>query len=168
MDNKKYFIPLLENIIANSTEPRERMISMGLVVSKIQSHNFNKQRYSASHRNPISCIKFSDNSHELYSLSIDSTISSYNIIEDKEEFKLSLYADQITAVSLSKNSNFAVFGTLDYKVMIWDIKQYREIGRYSHIKDINCLLFSNDCEYVISGSKDKSIKIWNIKKNKEE
>ncbi len=63
-----------------------------------------------------------------------------------------------------------MLGTSDKSVILWDIKNWKEIktfkaGRFYYITSV---AFSPDGKYALSGADiDPQIKLWNIKTGKE-
>ncbi|OMJ74070.1 hypothetical protein SteCoe_27089 [Stentor coeruleus] len=68
----------------------------------------------------------------------------------------------VKCVALSRNCEFAVSGSSEKIIRIWDIKQNIQSNILTgHSYGILCVGITNNMKIIISGSEDKSIKLWN-------
>ncbi|GAA4465396.1 hypothetical protein GCM10023189_45970 [Nibrella saemangeumensis] len=73
---------------------------------------------------------------------------------------------QITAITLSPNSDMLVTGSADGAVRLWEYGKYK-VGEYlgslagNHKSTVSSLAFSPDEKYLVSGSYDGSVHVWN-------
>jgi len=85
-----------------------------------------------------------------------------------EEFQIirKLNLNKFGHKAISPCGNFIALGDRKGKVIIWDIKNNKEICSYSHKKPITCLRFGKNGKYIASGSKDGEFILYDIRKNK--
>jgi guanine nucleotide-binding protein subunit beta-2-like 1 protein len=68
----------------------------------------------------------------------------------------------VTDVVLSSDGQFALSGSWDKTLRLWDLTQGVTTRRFtSHTKDVLSVAFSADNRQIVSGSRDKTIKLWN-------
>merc|ERR1712180_242581 len=68
----------------------------------------------------------------------------------------------ISDVVLSSDGHFALSGSWDKTLRLWDLSAGRSTRRFEdHTKDVMSVAFSADNRQIVSGSRDKSIKLWN-------
>jgi len=68
----------------------------------------------------------------------------------------------VTDVVMSSDGHFALSGSWDKTLRLWDLTTGRTARRFeSHTKDVLSVAFSADNRQIVSGSRDKTIKLWN-------
>ena len=68
----------------------------------------------------------------------------------------------ISDVTLSSDGHFALYGSWDKTLRLWDLSTGRTTRRFEdHTKDVMSVAFSADNRQIVSGSRDKTIKLWN-------
>uniref|UniRef100_A0A915HGQ0 Small ribosomal subunit protein RACK1 n=1 Tax=Romanomermis culicivorax TaxID=13658 RepID=A0A915HGQ0_ROMCU len=68
----------------------------------------------------------------------------------------------VTDVVMSTDGQFALSGSWDKTLRLWDLQQGVTTRRFtSHTKDVLSVAFSADNRQIVSGSRDKTIKLWN-------
>lgn len=68
----------------------------------------------------------------------------------------------VSDVVLSSDGNFALSGSWDKTLRLWDLNLGRTSRRFeNHTKDVMSVAFSADNRQIVSGSRDKTIKLWN-------
>ncbi|KAG9509972.1 Guanine nucleotide-binding protein subunit beta-like protein, partial [Fragariocoptes setiger] len=68
----------------------------------------------------------------------------------------------ITDVILSLDGQYAVSGSWDKTLRLWDLNAGKTTRRFEgHTKDVLSVAFSADNRQIVSGSRDKTIKLWN-------
>jgi guanine nucleotide-binding protein subunit beta-2-like 1 protein len=70
----------------------------------------------------------------------------------------------VSDVVISSDGVYAVSGSWDATLRLWEIKSGKCIMRFiGHTKDVLSVAFDYEKSKIISGSRDRTIKLWNIK-----
>lgn len=70
-------------------------------------------------------------------------------------------------VCLSSNGQFALSGSRDKELRLWDLNTGNLIRTFEDHKDsVNSICLSSDEKYALSGSDDKTVKLWNLETGK--
>ncbi|XP_017415306.1 guanine nucleotide-binding protein subunit beta-like protein [Vigna angularis] len=65
-------------------------------------------------------------------------------------------------VVLSSDGQFALFGSWDGELRLWDLAAGTSVRRFvGHTKDVLSVAFSIDNRQIVSASRDRTIKLWN-------
>jgi WD40 repeat protein len=89
-------------------------------------------------------------------------------VKDKPEIKIQLGTGMVVSVAFSPDSKYALSGSFDNTLKLWEISSGKEIRTFSgHSNRINSVAFSPDGRYTLSGSSDKTVKFWDIASGKE-
>ena len=65
-------------------------------------------------------------------------------------------------VVISSDGQFALSGSWDGTLRLWDIKNGKTARRFvGHKKDVLSVAFSADNRQIVSGSRDRTVKLWN-------
>ena len=74
----------------------------------------------------------------------------------------------VTSVSFSPDGKFALSGSWDETLKLWDVATGREIRTFSgHGDGVTSVSFSPDGKFALSGSWDKTLKLWEVATGKE-
>ncbi|KAL7670593.1 hypothetical protein ACOME3_005529 [Neoechinorhynchus agilis] len=72
------------------------------------------------------------------------------------------HGQSVTDVVFSSDGTFALSGSLDKSLRLWDIRSATCTRRFlGHEGDVLSVSFSGDNRQIVSGSRDKTIKLWN-------
>ncbi|KMZ56137.1 Guanine nucleotide-binding protein subunit beta-like protein [Zostera marina] len=117
-----------------------------------------------------------DNSDMIVSSSRDKSILVWCIIKDNPNFddndqlpiygitrrRLTGHSHFVQDVVLSSDGQFALSGSWDGDLRLWDLKTGVTARRFvGHTKDVLSVAFSNDNRQIVSASRDRTIKLWN-------
>jgi WD40 repeat protein len=98
-----------------------------------------------------------------------SVLKKYLSSNDKNiryEIRLGLpigHTGAVNAVSFSSDGRFAISGSDDKTIILWEVKTGLAIKSFiGHTDYVSSVCFSLDGKYIISGSADRSIKLWDI------
>jgi len=73
------------------------------------------------------------------------------------------HSTAITSVAFSPDGRYALSGSWDNTLKLWDISNGREIRTFKgHSDDVQAVTFSPDGKYALSGSNDKTVRLWDI------
>jgi hypothetical protein len=73
------------------------------------------------------------------------------------------HAESVTTVAFSSDGKFALSGSSDKILKLWDISSGHEIWRfYGHSDWNNAVAFSPDGKLALLGNRDKTIKLWKV------
>ncbi len=89
--------------------------------------------------------------------------------QEKPEVFVQLgHTDDVNSVAFSPDGRYALSGSGDNTVKLWDIQTSRDIRTFKgHTDKVNSVDFSPDGRYVLSGSDDVTVRLWDIKTGKE-
>ena len=79
------------------------------------------------------------------------------------------HSGNVNSVAFSPDGKYALSGSGDDTLKLWDIASGREIRTFKgHSGNVNSVAFSPDGNYALSGSTDQKIKLWDISSGKED
>lgn len=103
----------------------------------------------------------------ILSSSRDKTLIVWKLTREESLFgvpqkRLHGHGHFITDVVLSMDGQYALSGSWDKTLRLWDLSVGRTTRRFEdHTKDVLSVAFSPDNRQIVSGSRDKTIKLWN-------
>merc|ERR1719238_19921 len=103
----------------------------------------------------------------ILSASRDKSIIVWRLIREEGNFgypqrSLHGHGHFVQDVVLSIDGNFALSGSWDGTLRLWDLKTGSTTRRFiGHEKDVLSVAFSVDNRQIVSGSRDRTIKLWN-------
>ncbi len=73
------------------------------------------------------------------------------------------HSDRVTRAAISSDDSFAVSGSDDCTVRIWDLKTSKAVRVLKgHSDAVDFVAISSNCSFVVSSSKDCTIRVWNL------
>lgn len=86
------------------------------------------------------------------------------IAAEKPEIFVQLgHTSGVYSVSFSPDGRYALSGSADNTLKLWEISTGREIRTFEgHTHNISSVAFSPDGKYVLSGSMDNTLKLWDV------
>jgi guanine nucleotide-binding protein subunit beta-2-like 1 protein len=103
----------------------------------------------------------------LLSASRDKSIIVWTLKREDEQYgvaqkRLKGHAHFVQDVSISSDGQFALSGSWDGTLRLWDLNTGLTTRRFiGHKKDVLSVAFSADNRQIVSGSRDKTINLWN-------
>ena len=103
----------------------------------------------------------------LLSSSRDKSLMIWKLLREESNYgvpqkRLKGHGHFITDVTLSSDGQYALSGSWDKTLRLWDLNQGKSTRRFEdHTKDVMSVAFSVDNRQIISGSRDRTIKLWN-------
>lgn len=103
----------------------------------------------------------------ILSSSRDKSLILWKLIKEESSYgvpqkRLTGHGHFITDVVLSMDGQYALSGSWDKTLRLWDLNVGKTTRRFEdHTKDVLSVAFSPDNRQIVSGSRDKTIKLWN-------
>lgn len=90
-------------------------------------------------------------------------------IREKQTLSLKGHRDKVTAVALTSDCQYAISGSADCTVRVWNLTKKKEIHTlYGHDDDVLAVALRLDGQWAVSGSKDGSIREWYLKQEQKD
>ncbi|KAI7729646.1 hypothetical protein M8C21_025209 [Ambrosia artemisiifolia] len=108
-----------------------------------------------------------DNSDMIVSASRDKSLIIWHLTKHDKTFglphrRLLGHSHFIQDVVLSSDSQFALSGSWDSELRLWDLNTGSTARRFvGHTNDVISVAFSIDNRQIVSASRDRTIKLWN-------
>ena len=78
------------------------------------------------------------------------------------------HSDVVRSVAFSPDGEYALSGSWDKTLKLWDVNTGREIRTFrGYPSDVNSVAFSPNGNYALSGSRDKTLKLWDVNTGRE-
>lgn len=103
----------------------------------------------------------------LLSSSRDKSLIVWKLLKEESNYgvpqkRLTGHGHFITDVVLSMDGQYALSGSWDKTLRLWDLNAGKSTRRFEdHKGDVLSVAFSADNRQIVSGSRDKTIKLWN-------
>ena len=69
----------------------------------------------------------------------------------------------VEAVCFSSDDTYALSGSADHTLILWDVKSGKAIRTFKgHSDSVDAVCLSSDDKYVLSGSYDKTLILWDV------
>ncbi|PIA33508.1 hypothetical protein AQUCO_04100148v1 [Aquilegia coerulea] len=108
-----------------------------------------------------------DNSDMIVSSSRDKSILVWHLTQEQDTYgvpkrRLTGHSHFVQDVVLSSDGHFALSGSWDGELRLWDINTGATTRRFvGHAKDVLSVAFSIANRQIVSASRDRTIKLWN-------
>jgi guanine nucleotide-binding protein subunit beta-2-like 1 protein len=133
-----------------------------------EQNNFAMRGTLAGHSGWVTSIVTSqENPDVILSSSRDKSVIVWSLTREDTEYgfakrSLTGHSHFVQDVKISSDGLFALSGSWDGTLRLWDISTGRTTRRFvGHSKDVLSVAFSVDNRQIVSASRDKSIKLWN-------
>src|SRR5438552_6302960 len=71
--------------------------------------------------------------------------------------------DAVWSVALSPDNRFALSGSYDQSIRLWETATGKEIRRFQgHSGAVLCVTFSADGKFAVSASADGTVRLWDV------
>jgi WD40 repeat protein len=96
----------------------------------------------------------------------DMRIKSYDFVPKSTSQIGHAYA--VTSVSVDPKGKYALSGSKDHTVRLWELSSGREIRVFKgHTESVNSVVFSPNGNHALSGSHDKTLRLWEVSSGKQ-
>ncbi|CAK84536.1 unnamed protein product, partial (macronuclear) [Paramecium tetraurelia] len=127
-----------------------------------------KESHSSMAIQKLSCLYVTPaNGTLLASGGADKFICLWDIILERQKFKLDGHSQAVLSVCFSPDGMILASGSMDTTVILWDIKTGNQKSNLiGHEESIYSVCFSPNGSTLVSSSVDKSIRLWEIQISK--
>ncbi len=114
----------------------------------------------------VGCVTFSSTASMLVSGGFDHEIVVWELPRDGKATvrrRLQGHTDAVESISLSPDDKYAVSGSRDKTVRVWEVATGELITMLeAHTNQVRSVVWSRDGQCFVSGSFDKTVRIWGI------
>lgn len=166
--NIKEKIKLEEYALTSALYPKDSKSFVGYSVgNNVKIYLLNTQKSMFIGNTPTNVTKLYFTNKELFSLTTDKFFLSWDFSKTFEQpnqnylRKFDGHDRQVYCISISKDNKFAVTGSDDNDICLWDFDTGTIFKRIAGLTNwINGIGVSKASKYVISASGDKSVRFW--------
>ncbi|PKA57774.1 Dynein assembly factor with WDR repeat domains 1 [Apostasia shenzhenica] len=114
------------------------------------------------HTDGLTCLSISHDSTRAITGSKDSSVHVINLATGRAISSLSSHSESVESIGLSSSPSFpwAATGSLDQKMIIWDLQRSSPRCICDHEDGVTCLLWLGQTRYVATGCVDGKVRIW--------
>src|SRR5262249_49905729 len=82
--------------------------------------------------------------------------------------RFGMHTCPISSVAISPDGRYAVSGSNDGSVRLWEVETGRQVDRFAgHTKRVSSVAFFSDSRRFVTSSEDKSVRIWDGKHGRQ-
>ncbi|XP_057752696.1 uncharacterized protein LOC130970588 [Arachis stenosperma] len=111
------------------------------------------------HTEGLTCLSISSSSTLVLTGSKDGSAHIVNISTGKVINSAPLHSDSIECVGFAPSDSWAAIGSLDKKLVIWDIEHSLSRATCNHEDGVTCLVWL-DASYLATGCVDGKVRLW--------
>lgn len=112
------------------------------------------------HTEGLTYLTISADSTLALSGSKDGSVHMVNIITGKVVSSLVSHTDSIECIGFSRSSPWAATGSMDQKLIIWDLQHSSPRSTCDHEDGVTCLMWLGTSKYVVTGCVDGKVRVW--------
>ncbi|KAG0489287.1 hypothetical protein HPP92_008098 [Vanilla planifolia] len=112
------------------------------------------------HTDGLTCLSITSDSAIAITGSKDGSVHMVNLATGRVISSLASHADSVESVGISPSSSWAATGSLDTKLIIWDLQRSSLRCICEHEDGVTCLLWLGTTRFVASGSVDGKVRLW--------
>ncbi|KAI3683619.1 hypothetical protein L1987_84128 [Smallanthus sonchifolius] len=112
------------------------------------------------HADGLTCLTVSADSSLVLTGSKDGSVHCVNITTGKVVSSLASHTDSIECIALSTSGPWAATGSMDQKLIIWDLQHSLPRCTCEHEDGVTCLTWLGGTRYVATGCVDGRVRIW--------
>ncbi|KAK9056445.1 hypothetical protein SSX86_023806 [Deinandra increscens subsp. villosa] len=112
------------------------------------------------HTEGLTCLVITADSSLVLTGSKDGSVHIVNIATGKVVSSLASHTDSIECIGLSASAPWAATGSMDKKLIIWDLQHSLARCTCEHEEGVTCLTWLGATRYVATGCVDGKVRIW--------
>ncbi|KAL5708397.1 hypothetical protein ACHQM5_019196 [Ranunculus cassubicifolius] len=112
------------------------------------------------HREGLTCMAITKDSARAITGSKDGSVHMVNITTGKVISSLTGHTDSVECVGLCQSFPWAATGSMDNKLLIWDLNYSSIHSTCQHEEGVTCLAWIGSSIHVATGSGDGIVRIW--------
>ncbi|KAG9447550.1 hypothetical protein H6P81_013678 [Aristolochia fimbriata] len=112
------------------------------------------------HTEGLTCLTITSDSAIAITGSKDGSVHMVNIVTGKVVSSLSSHTDSIECIGMSRSYPWAATGSVDQKLVIWDLQHSSSRCICEHEEVVSCLSWLGTSQYVATGSVDGKVRVW--------
>lgn len=112
------------------------------------------------HTDGLTCLSVTLDSQTIVSGSKDNSVHIVNVNSGQVVGSLTGHTSSVECIGISPSYNWVATGSMDQKLIIWDLAHQSSRCTCEHDEGVTCLAWLGSSRYVASGCIDRKVRIW--------
>ncbi|KAH9625680.1 hypothetical protein KSS87_022715 [Heliosperma pusillum] len=112
------------------------------------------------HTDGLTCLAISPDSSVILTGSKDNNVHMVNILTGKVIGSLTAHGDSVECVGFSLSGPWAATGSMDQKLIVWDLQHSVPRNTFLHEGGVTCLAWLGTTRFIATGCADGKVRVW--------